>query len=86
MRQRWHLREKINRHILEIDEKGLRYKFELMSSMAISKKILKGKDKVAILDVDSVQGVFLLWVFGCVAGVTIFVVELLLKSLGKIHL
>ena len=78
-RPRFHLEKKINRVVREIEEAGLRYKFELISSMFVSKQILKENENVVILDLDSLRGVLLLWVFGCVISVVVFVGELLIK-------
>ncbi|KAH0822419.1 hypothetical protein GEV33_000372 [Tenebrio molitor] len=80
LRPRCHLKEKIDFHVRDIEEKGLRHKFELISSMFLAKRVLEEKERVTILLVDDLQGVFLLWISGCILSTVVFCGELAWKN------
>jgi hypothetical protein len=80
LRPRCHLKEKVDFHVRDIEEKGLRHKFELISSMFLAKRVLEEKERVTILLVDDLQGVFLLWISGCILSTVVFCGELAWKN------
>jgi hypothetical protein len=83
MPPRSHLKERIDRHIRYIEEKGLRHRFEVISIMSLPKGIFKEPDRVVNVDLDNLQGIFLLWVFGCLMSALVFVGELVWSRIAS---
>jgi hypothetical protein len=83
--RRSHLKQRIDFHIRDIEEKGLRLKFEAISSLFLDKGVLEEKERVTVLKVDDLQGVFLLWMFGCALSSVAFLGELVKKATTKVY-
>ena len=77
---RCHLKEKINFHLREIEERGLRYKFETMARVNQPKFVVKQHENVVIMSVSDLRGVFLVWISGCFLSSVVFVVEILSEN------
>ena len=72
---RCHLKEKINYHLREIEERGFRQKFQDLTTMSRAKRVFKEHENVVILTVADLRGVFLVWISGCCFSMVLFVVE-----------
>jgi hypothetical protein len=83
MPPRSHLKKRIDRHIRDIEEKGLRHRFEVISIMSLPKGIFEEPDRVVSVDLDNLQGIFLLWVFGCLMSALVFVGELVWRRIAS---
>ncbi|EFA05445.1 hypothetical protein TcasGA2_TC015625 [Tribolium castaneum] len=75
VRQRSHLKEKINYHIREIQERGLVQKFEQITCMFTEKKELVKGELIKTLNLDDFVGVFVLLLVGCFLSTIVFVIE-----------
>lgn len=80
MRRRSHLKKKIDFHLREIEERGLRQKFETISNLYSAKKVFIKQESIKILNLKDFIGAFIILVSGSAISTLFFLLEMTKNS------